>query len=45
VELAPAEPTVVRVVEEIFSIVPAYKLVLERGQEGRDGDKSNQHWD
>jgi len=35
----------VRVVEEIFSIVPAHKLVLQRGQEGSEGRESNHQWD
>src|SRR2546430_3390148 len=44
-EVSPAEPPIVRVVEEIRSIVPVHKLVLERGEEGSEGDKSNQQWD
>src|SRR2546422_1698107 len=32
-ELGPGEPPIVRVLEEIRNIVPAYKLVLQRRQE------------
>src|SRR3989454_1282622 len=44
-ELGPAKPPIVRVLEEIFVIVPAHKLVLQRGQEGREGRKSNPQGD
>src|SRR3989475_1300973 len=44
-EVSPPEPPIVRVVEEIFSIVPAHKLVLQRGQEGSEGRESNHQWD
>src|SRR2546428_12655998 len=33
-----------RVVEEIFMIVPVHKLVLQRWQEGSEGEKDNQQW-
>src|SRR5207244_5607263 len=44
-ELRPAEPPIVRVVEEILIIVPVHKLVLERWQEGGEGDKRNHRRD
>src|SRR2546430_9544948 len=44
-ELGPAKPPIVRVLEEIFVIVPAHKLVLQRWQEGSEGRESNHQWD
>src|SRR5207253_3982075 len=43
-EVGPAKPPIVRVLEEIFVIVPAHKLVLQRWQEGSEGEKGNQQW-
>src|SRR5438445_584238 len=43
-EVGPPEPSIVRVVEEIVLIVPVHKLVLERWQEGGEGEKGNQQW-
>ena len=44
-ELGPAEAAIVRVVEEIVRVVPVHELVLQRGQERREGDDSNQDGD
>src|SRR5213593_4524148 len=44
VELRPAKPPIVGVLEEISRIVPVHKLVLQRGQEGSEGGESNEHW-
>src|SRR5437667_10248725 len=44
-EVGPTEAAVVRVLEEIFIVVPVHKLVVERGQERNDGDESNQDWE
>src|SRR2546427_5220378 len=44
-EVAPGEPPIVRVVEEILVIVPVDELVLERRQERGEGDESNERGD
>src|SRR5439155_1515293 len=44
-ELGPAEPSIVRVVEEIFIIVPIHKLISQRGQERSEGHESNERGD
>ena len=41
-ELAPAEPSIVGVVQKIHVIVPVYELVVQRWQEGREGDEGHQ---
>src|SRR5712691_794056 len=40
-QLWPAKPAIVRVVEEVLVVVPVHELVLERGQERREGDESD----
>src|SRR5437899_10695010 len=41
-EVGPTEAAVLRVLDEIVIVVPVHELVVERGQEGNDGDESNQ---
>ncbi len=41
-EVRPGEPAIVKVVQEVYVIVPGHELVVQRWQEGRGGDEGHQ---